>query len=291
MKYPQLYEAGQKGYYFNYREFWKWISLALWHGAVAYFIPMYGMYGPIDSSGRTTDHWVVSSISFSIILHVVTYKLFVDTYFWARINILMAVITILIYYFVVILGSIPSLANLIQAEASGVFFILAPNPRFWIMIIVVPFICLLPDITIVTIKRMFFKKPSDIIAALEKTGQMEFKTRVVEVKQSRKMDNPIDISEWLKPENYSKDNINESADINSNSVSSSQGNVFNNSNGLMNMETNDPDKLLSNEKVVKKTNVYDGTTYGNDEEIELQNHRRKPRPADITITPLCNLNP
>jgi phospholipid-transporting ATPase len=126
---------------------------------VSYFIPMYGMYGPTDSSGRTNEHWVVSTVSFTIILHVVTYKLFVDTYFWGKINIIMAAVSILIYYIVVILGSIPLVANLIQPEASGVFFILAANPRFWMMIIIVPFVCLLPDITIVSIKRMFFKKP------------------------------------------------------------------------------------------------------------------------------------
>ena len=135
-----LYEAGHKKVFFNYKEFWKWIALALLHGATSYFIPMYGLKGPTDSSGMTIEHWAVSTVSFSIILHVVTYKLFVDTYFWGKLNLLLTGFSVLIYYIVVILGSIPFLANLIQPEASGVFFILAQNPKFWFMIIIVPFI-------------------------------------------------------------------------------------------------------------------------------------------------------
>lgn len=137
---PKLYEAGQKKVYFNYTEFWKWIALALFHGAVAYFIPLYGLSGPADATGTTMEHWTISTVCFSIILHVVTYKLFIDTYFWIKMNIVLTVASIGIYYLVVVIGSVPFIANMVQPEASGVFFVLAGNPRFWIMIMIVPFI-------------------------------------------------------------------------------------------------------------------------------------------------------
>ena len=157
LKTPQLYMAGHKKYYFNYREFWKWIILALYHGMVTYFIPMYGLFGPTDKHGRTSEHWVISTVSFSIILHVVTYKLYVDTYFWSKLNIIFSILSIVIFYITVTIGSIPAIANLIQPEASGVFFIVAANPKFWFIIIICPFICLLPDITLITIQRSFYK--------------------------------------------------------------------------------------------------------------------------------------
>ena len=43
LKTPILYKAGHAKYYFNLGAFWKWIGLALWHGAIAYFIPMFGL--------------------------------------------------------------------------------------------------------------------------------------------------------------------------------------------------------------------------------------------------------
>ena len=39
-RYPELYKQGQLGKMFNYSVFWKWIGLALWHGAVSYFLPI-----------------------------------------------------------------------------------------------------------------------------------------------------------------------------------------------------------------------------------------------------------
>ena len=36
-KYPLVYSAGQKAAYFNFRVFWKWIVLSMWHGAVCFF--------------------------------------------------------------------------------------------------------------------------------------------------------------------------------------------------------------------------------------------------------------
>ena len=40
MKFPTLYKAGQRKLYFNFKVFWMWKALALWHGWVIYFLPM-----------------------------------------------------------------------------------------------------------------------------------------------------------------------------------------------------------------------------------------------------------
>lgn len=38
IEYPVLYRAGQIGYYFNFKNFWKWIFFAALHGALTFFI-------------------------------------------------------------------------------------------------------------------------------------------------------------------------------------------------------------------------------------------------------------
>ena len=40
-KYPMIYRAGQKGVYFNFKVFWRWIIFSIWHGAVCYFGTVY----------------------------------------------------------------------------------------------------------------------------------------------------------------------------------------------------------------------------------------------------------
>ena len=42
-QYPVVYRAGQEHQYFSYRVFWKWISLALYHGAVTFFGVQYSI--------------------------------------------------------------------------------------------------------------------------------------------------------------------------------------------------------------------------------------------------------
>ena len=39
--YPQVYRAGQKGVYFNFKVFWRWIILSIWHGSTCYFGTVY----------------------------------------------------------------------------------------------------------------------------------------------------------------------------------------------------------------------------------------------------------
>jgi len=40
-KYPTLYAAGQKGVYFNFKVFWKWLLFSMWHGTCVYFGTVY----------------------------------------------------------------------------------------------------------------------------------------------------------------------------------------------------------------------------------------------------------
>lgn len=51
LKTPILYKAGHARYYFNLGAFWKWIVLALFHGACSFFLPVYGLRGSSDLTG------------------------------------------------------------------------------------------------------------------------------------------------------------------------------------------------------------------------------------------------
>lgn len=82
---PILYEAGPKAVYFNFRVFWKWMLLAVYHGWVCYFFPILGLKGIESVAGYSSQHWTVSSISFTLCLQIVTFKLYLESYFWTNI--------------------------------------------------------------------------------------------------------------------------------------------------------------------------------------------------------------
>lgn len=86
VKYPKLYNAGQKGFYFNMKKFWTWILFAFFHGVILFFMISYGVNTPLSVTGKIMDHWVLSSLSFSCVITVVTMKIFVDAMYWNYMN-------------------------------------------------------------------------------------------------------------------------------------------------------------------------------------------------------------
>lgn len=69
----------------------------------------------------------------------------------------------LIYYVVVIVLQITALSNLLQPEIQGLIMALFQNYKFWILIVTVPIICLVPDLFIKLVTKVYFPDPVDIV--------------------------------------------------------------------------------------------------------------------------------
>jgi len=85
-KYPKLYKAGQQNYYFSLKKFWIWIVFALIHGVVIFFFVSYGFESASAVDGLFPDHWLRSTIAFSVIINIVTLKIFIDSMYWNKLN-------------------------------------------------------------------------------------------------------------------------------------------------------------------------------------------------------------
>ena len=66
--------------------FWKWIILSIIHGATTFYVVFKGIEGVFNPVGRTYDHWMHSTLTFTVITHLVNYKLFLETSFWNLIS-------------------------------------------------------------------------------------------------------------------------------------------------------------------------------------------------------------
>lgn len=86
MKCPILYEAGQKKKYFNLKNFWIWILYALIHGVLIFYIGLECIEIFLAKDGKTHDNWLKSTILFSVIVHVVTYKIYIELRYWNIFN-------------------------------------------------------------------------------------------------------------------------------------------------------------------------------------------------------------
>jgi len=86
LAHPVSYGAGPRGLYFSFTRFWVWILFALYHGNLCFWVPYIGFQKGVDSEGRDTGLWLSSTLSFTLIIHVVTYKLFLETGHWTSVN-------------------------------------------------------------------------------------------------------------------------------------------------------------------------------------------------------------
>jgi phospholipid-transporting ATPase len=145
-KFPVLYRAGPKNYYFNFKTFWAYIIYAIIHSALAFYIPTVGLYDQVGSSGFTFNHWRLSTISFSIVIHVVTVKLLLISNFWNVLNILAAIGSLGFYYFCLLVLSSETFSKNFQPELTGVALDILTNFKGLLVIFLTPLISLLPDI-------------------------------------------------------------------------------------------------------------------------------------------------
>ena len=166
--YPVLYKGGKKEVYFNLKVFWKWILFSIWHGASCYWLPMLSTRSPIGTDGQTYEHWFSSTLSFTMIVHIVTIKLFIESIFWNWLSLLMAVISLIIYYLILIIGSSTIFSYNFQKEATGLLAIEFGSIYFWILALIGPLIGLLPDFTYMFITSIYYPTPTEIIVAEQK---------------------------------------------------------------------------------------------------------------------------
>lgn len=165
--FPILYKGGQKEVYFNMKVFWRWILFSIWHGLTCFFLPMLSTNTPL-SDGRTSEHWYRSTIAFTMIVHLVTMKLFIESIFWNWLSILMAGVSLLIYYLILVIGSSTAFSYTFQKEATGLLEQEFGSLYFWMLGLIGPWVCLLPDLTYKFIVTLYWPTPTEIIVADQK---------------------------------------------------------------------------------------------------------------------------
>lgn len=163
---PQLYEAGQQKKYFTFGIFWKWVLLSIFHGATTYFGSTYGFRGVIDSSGKTEDMWFASTIAFSSIIHLVTWKLAIELNFLNWVAIIAGVGSLIFYWLFVIVFNTAFFSQLLQPELEFVYFRIFSNFKAYLVIIFLPLVALLPDMTIKYFYKLYRPDESDKIIAV-----------------------------------------------------------------------------------------------------------------------------
>jgi hypothetical protein len=146
-----------------------WVVLALFHGLLCYWIPTAGFASHVDESGIDTGLWWVSTLSFTLVIHVVTIKLFIESVFWNKMNVAVGLISLLLYYLTIVVLNTAAFSSVFQPQLYYVFFKLLDNGKAWLWIILGPFIAVIPDLSILIYRTNFKPTPVDKVLRIQNT--------------------------------------------------------------------------------------------------------------------------
>jgi len=119
--------------------------------------------GPIDGSGRTYTHWFKSCVAFTLVIHVIVFKIMIETVNWNWVSIFFGFLCFLSYYVMVFGMNLDMLAPMIQPEINGEFFLIFSNVKAIICLVMLPMVALLPDVLILMMQKIFFPNPTDAV--------------------------------------------------------------------------------------------------------------------------------
>ncbi|KAF2086475.1 putative phospholipid-transporting ATPase [Saccharata proteae CBS 121410] len=178
-RYPQLYQLSQKGVFFKMHSFWAWIANGFYHSLVLYFVSQaIYLWDLPQSDGKVAGHWVWGCALYTAGLATVLGKAALITNIWTKYtfiaipgSMLLWIIFLPIYAY-----AAPKLG--ISEELDGVIPRLFPSPVFWLMGLVLPFVCLLRDFAWKYAKRMYYPQAYHHIQEIQKYNIQDYRPRM-----------------------------------------------------------------------------------------------------------------
>ena len=107
-------------------------------------------------------------MAFTLVIHVIVFKIMIETVNWNWVSTLFGLICFASYYVMVFAMNMPMLAPLIQPEINGEFMLIFTSIKAWICLILLPAVALLPDIAILLIQKLFWPTPTDAVMLKQK---------------------------------------------------------------------------------------------------------------------------
>ncbi len=169
MNYPSLYQATQKSEYFNYRVFWLWIAKSIIHSVVLFWMPMWGFSeGVVWVSGKNGDYLVVGNIVYTLVVITVCLKAGLEIESWSWITHVTIWGSIGFWFvFLIVYSFFWPLGLPVAANMAGMINLIVSTPLFWLGILLVPFVALMPDVIYKAIKVTAFTSETDKIRIAE----------------------------------------------------------------------------------------------------------------------------
>lgn len=140
---PVMYTLGQDSELFNPRVFMLWMGEAVYSSLVCFIVPWYTMNTGCED-GHPRPQGQVAITMFSCVLIVVTARLAVDTQFWTWIHAVTYIASIALWFLFIAFECSQPAGFVTYGTMYYDFFYLAPDPEFYMIVVLVIVCSLMP---------------------------------------------------------------------------------------------------------------------------------------------------
>ncbi|KAF2456485.1 ATPase [Lineolata rhizophorae] len=178
-RYPQLYQLSQKGVFFKTHSFFSWILNGFYHSLILYWASEFiWRYDLPQGDGKLAGHWVWGTALYTASLATVLGKAALITNIWTKYTFIAIPGSMIIWMiFLPVYAYVAPLTGL-SMEYIGVIPRLFSSPVFWLMGLVLPFLCLLRDFAWKYAKRMYFPQSYHHIQEIQKYNIQDYRPRM-----------------------------------------------------------------------------------------------------------------
>lgn len=162
-RFPILYQAGQLNKYFNIRVFWTYVFYSIIHSAGCFFIPFYCLKGIMNNSGYEYDLWYISTVSFSIVIHISTLKILVMSNYWNGVIFFTTIGSLVFYYVTLFVLCNNTFSLMFQPEILGIASNIVKHSKTLMILVLCPVIILMTDYLMKMVVFAVSPNPSEYI--------------------------------------------------------------------------------------------------------------------------------
>ena len=179
-RYPQLYQLSQKGIFFRQHNFWSWVGNGFYHSIILYGVSelLWWDDGTL-SNGKVAGHWVWGTALYTAGLVTVLGKAALITNVWTKYTVIAIPGSLIVWFiFLPVYATVAPMLNF-STEYTNLLPVLFADPNFWLMMVVLPALCLIRDFAWKYAKRMYFPQSYHHVQEIQKYNIQDYRPRYV----------------------------------------------------------------------------------------------------------------
>lgn len=94
-------------------------------------------------------------------------KLFIETNFWNWLSFGTGAFCIGLYSATVIILNTNTISGLLQPELEYEYYLIIQSAKAWVVILVLPLVVLVPDMSLLFIQKVFYPTPTDAVMQIQ----------------------------------------------------------------------------------------------------------------------------